>query len=176
MNELAASDEDVLIFTWSVDYWDYLGAPDPRAMDDAKVRQRVYADRFKNRGPYTPQTVYSGMAQGPGNRPDDVRAKLSMAPAFDEVTLEANQKGFVLSGAAEGGRYDVFLLTVDASGYDEIGIVNAVVDARKVGTWEGGEAAFTAPFTEHCAVVVQEPGFGRIVFAEMLSGAAASAP
>ena len=49
--------DDVLILTWSVDYWDYLGGKDPMAMGESKERQRAYVDRFRLRGPYTPQTV-----------------------------------------------------------------------------------------------------------------------
>ena len=76
MAQVEAERDDVLILTWSVDYWDYLGEPDPMAMDISTHRQEAYVDRFNLRGPYTPQTVYNGAAQCQGNKPGDVARRL----------------------------------------------------------------------------------------------------
>ena len=44
---------------WHVDYWDYLGWPDPYALPEAAARQRRYGQRL-NSGVYTPQMVING--------------------------------------------------------------------------------------------------------------------
>jgi hypothetical protein len=81
LKEVDAARDDVLILTWSVDYWDYLGGKDPMAMGESKERQRAYVDRFKLRGPYTPQTVYNGVEQCPGNKPTARSTRPSPRPA-----------------------------------------------------------------------------------------------
>ena len=44
---------------WHVDYWDYLGWPDPYALPEAAPRQRRYS-RMLNSRTYTPQMVVNG--------------------------------------------------------------------------------------------------------------------
>ncbi|MEM9054569.1 MAG: DUF1223 domain-containing protein, partial [Pseudomonadota bacterium] len=68
MREVDASRDDVLILTWTVDYWDYLGEPDPLAMPEAKDRQADYAEQLGVRAPYTPQSIYNGVKECPGPR------------------------------------------------------------------------------------------------------------
>ncbi|MEM7768305.1 MAG: DUF1223 domain-containing protein, partial [Pseudomonadota bacterium] len=79
LKTVSAEDPDVLVITWSVDYWDYLGDADPMAMKESVERQHAYVEQFGLRGPYTPQTVYNGLAQCPGNRPRAVRRKIDKA-------------------------------------------------------------------------------------------------
>jgi hypothetical protein len=54
--------DSVMVLTWAVDYWDYLGGKEKMALPESKDRQRAYCDHFSLRGPYTPQTVYNGIA------------------------------------------------------------------------------------------------------------------
>ena len=44
---------------WHVDYWDYLGWPDPYAIPEAAQRQRRYGQILRS-GVYTPQMVLNG--------------------------------------------------------------------------------------------------------------------
>ena len=46
---------------WHVDYWDYLGWPDPYAIPEAALRQRRYGQVLRS-GVYTPQMVLNGRA------------------------------------------------------------------------------------------------------------------
>jgi hypothetical protein len=46
---------------WHVDYWDYLGWPDPYAIPEAAQRQRRYGQVLAS-GVYTPQMVLNGRA------------------------------------------------------------------------------------------------------------------
>ncbi len=55
-----AADERVIALEWDVDYWDYLGWPDPYGSRDASLRQRSYAAAMRSRSVYTPQMVVNG--------------------------------------------------------------------------------------------------------------------
>ncbi|MEO1324417.1 MAG: DUF1223 domain-containing protein, partial [Pseudomonadota bacterium] len=76
MKQIEAERDDVLILTWTVNYWDYLGDPDPMSMPEAKDRQMAYTDRLSLRAPYTPQSFYDGAKECPGTRKKDVRRNI----------------------------------------------------------------------------------------------------
>jgi len=50
-----------------VDYWDRLGWKDPFSSSLFTYRQRIYADHFRTRGPYTPQMVVDGITEFVGS-------------------------------------------------------------------------------------------------------------
>src|ERR1700704_6014517 len=50
----------VLMLTFPVDYWDYLGWPDTFAKPEFTNRQKAYVARLALREPYTPQGVVDG--------------------------------------------------------------------------------------------------------------------
>src|SRR5208337_3152306 len=53
----------VLVLTFGVDYWDYLGWKDTFAKPEFTDRQRAYAKRFDVAEVFTPQVVVDGRAQ-----------------------------------------------------------------------------------------------------------------
>lgn len=64
----AAHHPTVLVLTWSVDYWNYLGWTDTFARQEYSARQARYADKLGARGPYTPMLVINGSSQIKGNK------------------------------------------------------------------------------------------------------------
>ena len=76
MKQIEAERDDVFILTWTVNYWDYLGEPDPMALPIAKERQMAYTDRLSLRAPYTPQSFYDGAKECPGTRKRDIRRNI----------------------------------------------------------------------------------------------------
>ena len=76
----------ILVLTWSVDYWDYLGWKDTFAETAFADRQKAYDNRFGLRDVSTPQIVVGGEVQQSGDRTDEIdglvkRARrLSVAP------------------------------------------------------------------------------------------------
>src|SRR5688500_15406735 len=58
----------VLVLTFPVDYWDYLGWEDTFAEPEFAERQKAYVARLKLREPYTPQVVVDGRAQVAGRQ------------------------------------------------------------------------------------------------------------
>ncbi|MBI1399760.1 DUF1223 domain-containing protein [Hyphomonas sp.] len=167
----AERDDKVLVLTWAVDYWDYLGGKEGMALPESKERQRAYVDHFSLRGPYTPQTVYNGLEQTAGNKPTKVGAaliKAEMASPVD-VHLQRSGKRVTLTGQP-GGLADIwwvsYLETVD----NKTPMPNPVTSVRQIGPWLGGKAEIELPACESgCALIVQEAGMGRVL-ASMRAG------
>ncbi|MFH1517556.1 MAG: DUF1223 domain-containing protein [Pseudomonadota bacterium] len=167
MSEVAAERDDVLILTWSVDYWDYLGEKDPMAMAESKDRQRSYVDRFRLRGPYTPQTVYNGLEQCPGSKPPQVRSALQRVSKADASPARLVRKGakIELTGAITD-LTDIFVIEYLDGEANPTDMVHPVTKVTSIGPWIGGRVEIdpsVCPTT--CALVVQEAGFGRVLAA-----------
>lgn len=157
--------DDVLVLTWSVDYWDYLGGKDKMALPESKSRQRGYVDRFSLRGPYTPQTVYGGIEQCAGNKPKKVDAALATVKtaAASDVRLGRQGKALTLDGKP-GMLTDIWWVTYLSGDANTTPMVNPVTAARSLGPWLGGKARIDMPACEaSCALIVQEAGYGRVL-------------
>lgn len=172
MKAVDAERDDVLILTWSVDYWDYLGDKDPMAITESKERQRGYVDRFHLRGPYTPQTVYNGVEQCAGNKPSHVEAALEKViqpgkPDTD-VTLTVKGDKIILSGTAPG-LTDIWLVDYLSGEANTSDMVNPVTRVSALGPWLGNTVELNTPHCETaCALIVQEAGFGPVLEAMVL--------
>lgn len=173
LKAVEAERSDVLILTWSVDYWDYLGGKDPMAMGESKERQRGYVDRFHLRGPYTPQTVYNGIEQCPGSKPARVEAALAKAKKemSTGVTLVRQGDGVELNGKA-AGLTDIWYIDYLDGADNTTDMVHPVTQVTALGPWLGGRTQIDLPVCHsHCAVVVQEAGFGPVLAALIVSPA-----
>ena len=157
--------DDVLILTWSVDYWDYLGKKDPMAMGESKERQRGYVDRFKLRGPYTPQTVYNGTEQCAGNKPGKVDSSISKAKQEPQKNVRLVRKSddtIELSGTTTG-LTDIWYVDYLDGDDNTTDMIHPVTRVTALGPWLGGRTQITLPPCQaHCAVIVQEAGFGPV--------------
>nr|WP_321360119.1 DUF1223 domain-containing protein [uncultured Hyphomonas sp.] len=165
LKDVEAERDDILILTWSVDYWDYLGRKDPMAMAESKERQRAYVDRFRLRGPYTPQTVYNGVEQCPGNRPRKVESAISKArkETPDGVHLVRKGDGVELSGKAKD-LTDIWYVDYLDGADNTTDMVHPVTRVTALGPWLGGRTTVSLPPCDsHCAVIVQDAGFGPVL-------------
>lgn len=160
---------DVLILTWSVDYWDYIGEPDPHALPDAAERQRAYTERLGLRAPYTPQSVYDGTKQCPATKRQTVEANISNTAKAKAGNVEIMPiaGGFALDGdIREPAEVRlVKYLTGDANQTD---MVNPVVSSKLLGVWTGGRVTYGYECETSCAVVVQVRNHGEVVGAGAL--------
>lgn len=68
-----------ILLAWHVDYWNYLGWPDPLSQPAFSARQRQQAAHFGSQV-YTPQFMLNGAPQPPGDTP-------SPQPAASEIEL-----------------------------------------------------------------------------------------
>lgn len=162
---LAAARSDLLVLTWSVDYWDYLGGKDTMALPESKQRQRGYVEHFSLRGPYTPQTVFAGSEHAPGNRTARVETALAKAEALPVSSVAiVRQNGRTSLNGDPGGLADVWWISYLSAADNTTDMVNPVKGVRQIGPWLGGRADIDLPACESaCALVVQEAGFGRIL-------------
>lgn len=156
---------EVVVLTWAVDYWDYLGGKEKMALPESKERQRAYVDHFSLRGPYTPQTVYNGLEQAAGNKPAKVGAammKAEMATPTD-VRLQRAGKRVVLTGQPDG-LSDIWWVTYLAGDDNTTKMPNPVTSVRQIGPWLGGRAEIELPAcASGCVLIVQEAGMGRVL-------------
>lgn len=165
LHEVEAERDDVLVLTWSVDYWDYLGGKDPMAMGESKERQRGYVDRFRLRGPYTPQTVYNGVEQCPGTKAGKVKTSINKAESESPtgVTLVRKANTVELSGKAPD-LADIWYVDYLDGADNTTDMVHPVTHVTPLGPWLGGRTQIALPAcNSHCAVIVQEAGFGPVL-------------
>lgn len=167
--------DDVLILTWAVDYWDYLGEPDPLALPAAAARQTAYAERFGLRGPYTPQSVYNGEKECPATRKATVEANIDSQQSVNtpyEIEIRAiSEDRFTLSGSVPSPA-QVQLVEYardEARGGD---MVNPVIEARSLGLWSGGSVTYAYTCESDCALIVQARDFGHVYAAQALDESA----
>tara|TARA_R110000787_G_scaffold44093_14_gene108080 strand:+ start:562 stop:1239 length:678 start_codon:yes stop_codon:yes gene_type:complete len=165
--EVDSQRDDVLILTWSVDYWDYLGEKDPMAMSESKDRQRAYVDRFRLRGPYTPQTVYNGVEQCPGNKLPQVESALERTNRVAPSPAHLTRKGgkIELTGNVKE-LTDIFVIDYLDGDANPTDMVHPVTHVTSIGPWLGGRVEIDPSVCKStCALVVQEAGFGRVLAA-----------
>ncbi len=163
--------DDVLVLTWSVDYWDYLGTPDPMAIPSATERQSAYTDRLGIRAPYTPQSVYDGAMQCPATRKKTVDANIDTRSDHakrSEVSIDVIEGGFSLDGQLDQPA-DVRVVEYLSDAGNVTDMVNPVTSSRLIGTWTGGHVTYDYRCENGCAVVVQEAGHGEVYGVRPLS-------
>lgn len=166
--------DDLLLLTWSVDYWDYLGTADPMALPEAKTRQRRYAENMSIRGPYTPQVVFNGSTHCPGNREDAVEREMAEYAADEALLIDANLEAEGTSIALGSSRSDLNL-SVSIVEYANVGngkmmLTNAVTSHQMLGSWNGSPTSFPVSCKGNCAVLVQEAGYGEVLHAVRVRG------
>jgi hypothetical protein len=161
--------DDVLILTWSVDYWDYMGEPDPMAMPVASERQKAYTERLGLRAPYTPQSVYDGEKQCPATKKQTVEANIANQARKHSsgISIEPVMGGFSVDGVLREP-VEVRLVSYLAGEENTTGMVNPVTKAELLGTWTGGRVTYGYACEGSCAVVVQARGHGEVLAASSL--------
>lgn len=171
MRSVEKERDDVLILTWSVDYWDYLGKPDPMAMPEAKARQEAYADAMEMRAPYTPQSIYNGVKECPGPRKRDVLRNINLQnerSPQDRLTLTVTDNTASLVGEV-GAPVDIVLVEYLSASEHDTGMVNPVSKVTKIGTWQGGLANYAFECGAACAVLAQNSESREIYGAQQVS-------
>jgi len=180
--ELATRD-DVIMLSYGVSYWDYLGWRDTFAKPEFSDRQRAYAFQLSNRRPYTPQMVVDGHVDRTGFDRRRVNSAVDHCKdhALQGPTLNTARTDGVLSitlsaGDAPDMEADVWLVSyrsgeasvsVDAGEND--GAVmqhyNVVQSITRVGGWSGDAVTIEAS-TEaglSYAVLVQGAELGPVL-------------
>jgi hypothetical protein len=168
----AGRGHDVLVLTYNVDYWDYLGWRDTFAKPEFAHRQRAYAAAIGKRALTTPQIVVQG-ARGAEQVKPDTLTRLLAAPSPGPATRLRGEMtaggGHRLSIAASPGPVDaeVWLaefepgpMFVDVAKGENAGQrvahYNVVRRLQRVGAWRGEATQWTTPrCAKACALIVQ---------------------
>lgn len=171
----------VLVLTFPVDYWDYLGWADTFAKPEFADRQKAYVAKLSLREPYTPEVVIDGRLQTNGAKSEGVDKLIRDAakahrPAPDIQLLP--RRVDVGSGPAPKGGGEVWLIRYDPREQDvavksgdnkgqTIVQKNVVREVKRLGLWKGRPATFKLPRARdeglNSVVLVQGAHGGRIL-------------
>jgi len=67
---------NVIVLSYHVDYWNYIGWKDPFAKKEFSDKQRFYADKFYSNSIYTPQLVVNGKEHFVGSNKYEMNSRL----------------------------------------------------------------------------------------------------
>ncbi|MEZ6029620.1 MAG: DUF1223 domain-containing protein [Hyphomonadaceae bacterium] len=175
-----ASQDDLIALEWHVDYWDRLqtaaGAwKDPYSSSAWTDRQRAYNQRIRGRSQvYTPQAVIDGAAETVGFDKDAInglvrRQRSARGAVRIGVTATAAGLSFDVKGAPADAELYLATFKLEASTRVGGGENNGrslrsahLVTALKKLDGKSPKAALPAA-GYGCALIVQEPGQGRIL-------------
>ena len=171
MKQIEAERDDVLILTWTVNYWDYLGEPDPMAMPAAKDRQMAYTDRLSLRAPYTPQSFYDGAKECPGTKKRRIRKNIEQRLDLRDAaapSLEWDGQQVRVSGISDE-TLEVMKVEYLSGAANGTSMVNPVTSVDSLGLWVDEDQAFEIACTSTCAVLLQEQDTGEVLAAKALN-------
>lgn len=165
MQQILDERDDVFILTWTVNYWDYLGEPDPMALPSAKQRQLAYTDRLSLRAPYTPQSFYDGAKECPGTRRRDIRRNIEARMGIrtsDVASLKQENNLLHVRGASEEA-YEVSIVEYLSGDANPTSMVNPVTGVRSLGLWLGEDTAYDYRCKDSCVALLHEQDFGEVL-------------
>jgi hypothetical protein len=152
-----AKDPGLVVLSWPVDYWDYIGWKDTFASPAFTARQKGYAASWQSGEVYTPQAVIDGVTHAVGNDRDRVQdaieahgtsiaAIVTIADRDGKIGIDVTPKGGV-SGSATLWLLRVLRTANVAIGRGEnkgrsVTYTNVVREAIAVGQWSGGATHF----------------------------------
>jgi hypothetical protein len=170
---------DILVLSWQVTYWDYLGWKDSFAQPAFTQRQQAYAHALGHDGVWTPQVVIDGRGDVVGSdraELDGALRKFSRGNAGPKIEL--SPASVTLSGEGRGStvyliRYDPHVLQVPIRAGENGGRTlphrNIVREASALGTWDGGTRTWPLPRGRipglKTAILVQRGAAGPILAA-----------
>ncbi|OEO31044.1 hypothetical protein VW23_018320 [Devosia insulae DS-56] len=169
---------DVLVLSFAVTYWDYLGWKDSFGREEYTERQRIYEPALGQPGPYTPQMVVNGSATAVGNNLAEIEQLVdAAAPTTTPELSLTNGRIDIGAGDAPSIGADVWLVRYDPNvvqvpvGRGEntgrtLPHTHVVHMLRLLGEWNGAARSFDTGAAEdgmRTAVLVQNKGGGPIL-------------
>lgn len=191
---------DLVVLSFHVNYWDYIGWRDPFATEATTQRQYAYARALGQRGVYTPEMVIDGRDHVVGS--DEAALRRAIARRRDALRRAAaptiamiRDRGRIwvdIGAAPYDGEADVVLVPYDKRRETRVprgenrgrtlANFNVARGLERIGSWRGpairyaldGDSAVAARAGDGCAVIVQSAGAGPVLSAaafDMASGA-----
>jgi hypothetical protein len=189
-----ADEPGVLVLTFPVDYWDYLGWADTFAKPEFADRQKAYVAKLSLREPFTPQVVVDGRLQGSAVKTDKVQALVKEAKHAkrdppDIRFVSAGKRVDVGSGRAPKGGGEVWLVRYDPRA-QEVAVKsgenrgktlvqkNVVRQVARLGAWKGEPVSFKLSAASEeglkTVVLVQGAHGGRVIGVKTAAGGKAA--
>jgi hypothetical protein len=179
-------DQDVLILTFGVGMWDYLGWRDTFAQPDFTRRHTAYSRALQIRGRRTPQMILNGAFETTGYDWDESRVELnrartaerpSGAPTLSATRLRNGRIRVLVSQGHTVIPADVWFVAFDpgpqvvnitggALANRRMEYFNVVTRLDNAGAWSGAPVYYErARCSPDCAILVQAPNGGPILAA-----------
>lgn len=171
---------DLLVLSYGVTYWDYLGWKDSFGKPEFTRRQEAYEPALGRSGPFTPQIVVDGRRDTVGN----VRSEIEdlIGRHSHTTTAKIDFMGEVVrigDGRAPAGGADVWLIryeprTIEVpvhrgeNGGRTLPHKNVVRSLRWLGKWEGRHVVWDLPHSDpglRTGILLQVPNGGPILAA-----------
>ncbi len=181
---LARSRPDLLLFTFHVTYWNYLGWHDPYSLDAATALQQAYVSLGVSPELYTPALVVDGQFDAIGSDVGAVSAAFQQAAetraTAAQISLRHLGTGIDVVLSSGSGAAKVVLIGYDPSHRTPVTAgendgqtlleANIVRSIAVIGTWSGQPLHLTvpAPRGQDVAVLLQRDD-GAIVGASRLT-------
>jgi hypothetical protein len=156
-----ARDKDLLVLTFPVDYWDYLGWKDTLGSAAHSARQRAYAMVRGDRKVFTPQMVVNGRTQCKGSDRAEIEAAIGNTASetalfpVSATIVEANGQIEVEVPESAPKESEVWLVAVASERTVEIdagenksrtvSYTNVVRQMTRLGAFTGKAVHFTVP-------------------------------
>ncbi len=152
-----AKDPSLVVLSWPVDYWDYIGWKDTFASPIFTARQKGYAAARESNQVYTPQAIIDGAVHAVGSDRDHVEEELAnRAKALSASIAVSDRNGKLAIDITPKdnakGPATLWLVRVLRSANVAIGrgenkghsvtYTNVVREANAVAQWSGGAAHF----------------------------------
>lgn len=187
-----ATKNDALIISYHVDYWDYLGKPDPFANPFFSQRQIVYQYQYGERYIYTPQAIINGKTSVDAADATAMEQAISATDMNQKIIIKSEEKDNKIFltltpktvGALDSGVYSIILARILPNGTKRFYEVednqdtpliarNHVVDALdSLGQWDGKaifEAEIPIPENAGLVVFVQIGAVGEVIGAKHIT-------
>lgn len=166
---------DVLALSFGVTYWDQLGWKDTFGQDKFTRRQYTYAKSLGHSGPFTPQIVVNGSADGTGIQRSELSGLISSAVRSAGPQLIFNAQSVAIGAAQSNAdadiwlvRYDPRTVNVPVSAGENRGATlphrNVVKELTHLGTWKGAALNFALPSAA--------PGLSTVILVQVANGGA----
>lgn len=186
-----AGQDDLIVLSFHVNYWDYIGWKDPFATEETTDRQHAYARALGLRHVYTPQMVIDGTTHEVGSDVTAVRRAIQTAESTDPripVTATVVGEGKVrvdVPGIERSVDAEVLMVVFERSHETDVArgenrgrtLVNHNIVQRlvRLGEWNGEAKSFMLSVAdvgagEGCVVLVQAAGNGPILGAAKIPG------
>lgn len=190
LGELAKRD-GILVLSWNVEYWDYLGWKDTLARPGNSDRQRAYNRHLGRPGVYTPEMVIQGMYQVPGSDRAAVEDKIATAQSKEghhlDITVDKAPETLTVRVAANHEVAPEIPCDISLVKYEKAHTVpvhkgenrgekltytNVVTGVERLGVWQGGVVELqidkASLSREGNAILIQEGAGGPVLAAHVI--------